>query len=110
MPVFNGNGKIRHRVIFEYTSQASMIVRYVPEQQMIVFDHLSPSQPKMQGHFDTYGPDMTYSGYKLIQSRWLFQDNLDMRNVPDSHDDMPYIDPKKQAAIDKATAASQNRR
>ena len=32
MPVFDGNGKSRKRVVFEYTRQASMLLRYVPEQ------------------------------------------------------------------------------
>jgi hypothetical protein len=45
MPVFDGNGKTRNRVVFEYTRQASMLLRYVPEQNLIVFDH-SGTRPK----------------------------------------------------------------
>ena len=36
MSVFDGNGKNRKRVIFEYTRQASMLLRYVPAQNLIV--------------------------------------------------------------------------
>ena len=93
-PVFIGNGKTRRRVIFEYTRQASMLLRCIPEQSLIVFDHLSPPEPKLKGHFDTYGPDLTYSGYKLNPAgHWVFVDNLDMRNVPEESDQL-YIDPK----------------
>ncbi len=102
-PVFNGNGNTRDRVVFEYTSQASMTVRYVPEQHMIVFDHLSPPQPKFANHKETYGPDMTYSGYTLKGDKWFYEDNLDMKNMAESNDALPYADPKKQAAIDKAS-------
>src|SRR5271165_3892671 len=42
LPVFDQNGKIHDRVVFEYTRQASMLLRYVPEQKLIVFDHLAP--------------------------------------------------------------------
>jgi len=101
MPVFDGNGKTRDRIVFEYTRQASMLLRYVPEQDLIVFDHLSPPDPKLKNQKDTYGPDLTYDGYKLKNGHWVYVDNLDMRNVPDNHD-ADYIDPKKQGAIDRA--------
>lgn len=102
MPVFDGNGKPRNRVVFEYTRQASMLLRYVPDQNLIVFDHLSPPDPKLKDQRDTYGPDLTYDGYKLKNGKWVYVENLDMRNVPDSHD-ADFIDPKKQAEIDKGT-------
>ena len=107
MPVFDGNGKTRDRVVFEYTRQASMLLRYVPEQELIVFDHLSPPDPKLKSQHDTYGPDLSYDGYKLKNGRWVYVDNLDMRNVPESHD-ADYIDPKKQAETDRTTIKKDN--
>ena len=95
MSVFDGNTKTRKRVVFEYTRQASMLLRYVPEQHLIVFDHLSPPDKKLKDKPQTYGPDMTYDGYKLTNGRWQYVQNLDMKNMPDSKDDQ-YIDPKKQ--------------
>jgi hypothetical protein len=102
LPVFDGNGKTRKRVVFEYTRQASMLLRYVTDQNLIVFDHLSPPDPKLKNQHDTYGPDLTYDGYRQKNGRWVYVENLDMRNVPSAADDS-YIDPKKQAEIDKAT-------
>jgi hypothetical protein len=102
MPVFVGNGKTRERVVFEYTRQASMLLRYVPDQNLIVFDHLVPPDPKLIKQKDSYGPDLTYDGYKEKNGRWVFVDNLDMRNAPDSRDN-DYIDPKKQAETDRNT-------
>lgn len=107
MPIFTGDGKTRNRVVFEYTSQASMVLRQAAETpDLIVFDHLSPSQPSLKGKYEYYGPDMTYSGYRLKQGVWVFEDNLDMKNLGDPHDNMPYVDPKKQALIDAAAARS----
>jgi hypothetical protein len=103
LPVFDGNGKTRKRVVFEYTRQASMLLRYVPEQNLIVFDHLSPPDHKLKGKLSSYGPDLSYDGYVERGGHWAFVLNLDMRNVPDAQDEQ-YVDPKKQAAIDKATA------
>jgi len=102
MPVFDGNGKNRTRVVFEYTRQASMLLQYVPDKNLIVFDHLAPPDPKMKSQHNAYGPDMTYDGYKEKNGHWVYVDNLDMRNVPSAHD-VEYNDPKKQAEIDRTT-------
>lgn len=107
LPVFDENGKIHKRIVFEYTRQASMLLRYVPEQKLIVFDHLAPPDPKLKNQKDTYGPDLSYDGYKLENGKWVFRENLDMRNVPNAHDE-EYVDPKKQAEIDKANAKKDN--
>lgn len=101
--VFNGNGKSRRRVVFEYTRQVSMLLKYEEAQHLIVFDHLSPPGKKQQGSPEFYGPDLTYSGYLFKEGRWNYVDNLDMRNLPDNHD-ADYLDPKKQAEIDRNTA------
>lgn len=100
--VFDGNGKTRDRVVFEYNREVSMMLRYVPEQNLIVFDHLAPPDPKMKDNKKSYGPDLTYSGYKLRNGRWLYVDEVDMRNIPESRD-AEFVDPKKQAALDKAS-------
>lgn len=102
MPVFNGNGKSRKRVVFEYTRQASMLLKYEAEQHLIVFDNLVPPDKKQKDKPDTFGPDLSYNGYRFKDGKWQYVDNLDMRNSPDNHD-ADYIDPKKQKAIDKAT-------
>src|SRR5665213_1255632 len=105
LPVFDGSGKTIKRVVFEYTRQASMLLRYDPAQNLIVFDHLSPPEPKLKDRHETYGPDMSYDGYKLKNGRWVYEAGLDMRNMPDSRD-ADYIDPKKQAIIDKTTSGN----
>jgi hypothetical protein len=107
LAIFDGNGKTRKRVVFEYTRQASMLLRYVPEQHLIVFDHLAAPDPRAKNNPALYGPDMSYNGYKLKNGRWVFVENLDMRNVPNEHD-AEYVDPKKQAELDKQAAKQNN--
>jgi hypothetical protein len=77
-----------------------MLLRYVPEQNLIVFDHLAPPDPKMKDKPDTFGPDLSYDGYKLKEGKWVFVENLDMRNIPQP-EDVDIIDPKKQALKDR---------
>lgn len=104
MPVFGaavfGFNKNKKRIIFEYTRQASMLLRYVPEQDLIVFDHLAPPDDTHKNDPKSYGPDLTYDGYKLKNGHWVLVENLDMRNVPDVHDD-EYIAPKRASQVEQ---------
>ncbi|WP_114937251.1 hypothetical protein [Mucilaginibacter endophyticus] len=105
MAVFNGNGKTRDRVVFEYARQVSMLLRYIPEQNLIVFDHLSAPDGRSKDKPETFGPDLSYDGYKLKEGRWTYVEDLDMRNISNgesSATDTEYVDPKKQAAKDRA--------
>ncbi|AMR33146.1 hypothetical protein A0256_17845 [Mucilaginibacter sp. PAMC 26640] len=99
MPVFYGNNKNRKRVVFEYARQTSMLLRYVPEEGLIVFDHLSPPDPKMKEP-SSFGPDLSYDGYKLKDGKFQYVNDLDMRNIPEARD-AEYVDPKAQALIDR---------
>jgi hypothetical protein len=92
-PIFTEKGKNRKRIIFEYTRQASMLLKYVPDQNLIVFDNLAPPDKKLKDQPETYGPDLSYNGYRLKNGKWEYVDNLDMRNVPDAQDES-YTDPK----------------
>ncbi|MFD0794496.1 hypothetical protein ACFQZX_12790 [Mucilaginibacter litoreus] len=105
MPVFDGGKTRPTRVVFEYTRQASMLLRYVPEQNLIVFDHLAPPDPKMKDQPETFGPDLTYDGYQLKNGRWQLIEDLDMRNVPQATDE-GYTDPKIQSRKDKSALPS----
>ncbi|RYZ92712.1 MAG: hypothetical protein EOP47_30060 [Sphingobacteriaceae bacterium] len=94
--IFGGNNKTRKRVIFEYARQASMLLRYIPDENLIVFDHLAPPDKKSADKPELFGPDMTYDGYRLKNSSWQYTENLDMRNIPDATDTAEYTDPKKE--------------
>jgi hypothetical protein len=96
MPVFDGdaeNAKSK-RIIFEYTRQASMLLNYQPKDGMLLFDHIAPSDPKLKGQFEAYGPDFSYDGYKLINGRWKLVQDIPLKNPPTNVDD-DYNDPRK---------------
>lgn len=107
--VFVGNGKkTRKRVVFEYSRQASMLLRYVPDDNIIVFDHLSPPDKSSSGKPETFGPDLSYDGYRLNNGKWQYIENLDMRNIATAQDQNEYIDPKKQAIKDRQQVPSRH--
>ena len=96
MPVFDGDpdNSGKKRIIFEYDRRASMFLNYDPTINTIVFDHLAPPDPKLKGKFELYGPDFSYDGFKLVNGRWKFLPDLELKNNPTNQDDN-FNDPKK---------------
>ncbi|MBN2214624.1 MAG: hypothetical protein JW723_10295 [Bacteroidales bacterium] len=80
-PVFQQEGKLVTRIIFEFSARVSMNLRYHKEKDMIIHDHLSPSRPSLTGKFQFYGPDMSYDGYKFEEGIWKVHKDIDIRNL-----------------------------
>ncbi len=81
LPVFNIDNKMMlSRIVFEFSARAVFSLRYIAEQQMIIFDHLSPSKPEYLGDFQFYGPDSSFDGFKLENGKWIYVRDLDLRN------------------------------
>jgi hypothetical protein len=100
MPVFDGDKNMadKKRVIFEYTRQASMVLNYDPQMGMIIFDHLAPPDPKLEGRYDLYGPDFSYDGYKLQNGRLRLISDLKVENPPTDKDEL-FNDPRKLKGV-----------
>jgi hypothetical protein len=79
-PVFKTPDGIQHRVLFEYSGNVAMNLRYNPDMKMIVYDHLSPIEPELKNHPRFYAPDFSYDGYKFRKGMWEHQEDLDVRN------------------------------
>ena len=96
MPVFDGDpdNLKKKRIIFEYDRRASMFLNYEPTTNTIVFDHLAPPDPQLKGKFGLYGPDFSYDGFKLVNGRWKFITDLELKNNPTDQDDK-FNDPRK---------------
>jgi hypothetical protein len=78
-PVFSFRDGIRHRAVFEYSSKAVMLLRYMPEDDMIIYDHLSPSSPRFKGQYRYYGPDFSYDALKFGNGSWVSIPDVDWK-------------------------------
>ena len=86
------NGKTKKRVIFEYQAGLFMSLRYDEEKNAIVFDHLSPSNPSLEGQFSFYGPDFSYDMLQFKGGKWVYIKDILPRNnkgKTDSHFNTP---------------------
>ena len=100
MSIFDGDpdNLNKKRIIFEYDRKASMFLNYENKENRIVFDHLAPPDPNLKGRFELYGPDFSYDGFKLVNGRWKFITDLELKN--DSTDqDENFNDPKKMKGL-----------
>ncbi|MBT3208785.1 MAG: hypothetical protein HN704_10945 [Bacteroidetes bacterium] len=77
--MFKINKKRKKRLFFEYSDKVYMQLNYDKSKEMIVFDHLSPSQEKFKGNYQYYGPDFSIDGLFFKKGKWILKEDLDIR-------------------------------
>lgn len=78
--LINTEGTRKTQLRFEYNEKAAMSLQYNSSKKMIVYDHLSPSRPSMEGKYEFYGPDFSYDGLKWEKGVWVHYSNIDVTN------------------------------
>jgi hypothetical protein len=91
--IFNMKKKYPKRVIFEYSASCNISLRFSPTKDSIVFDHLSPTSPQMEGQFQYYCSDGSYDGFGFKRGKWNYGEDLNATNDKDGKDKL-YKDPK----------------
>ncbi len=79
-PIFKMPRGKNNRIIFEYSKQSQMMLRYDENAKLIVFDLLVPPSPLYKGQFQFYGPEGTYDGFYFKKGKWIYKANVDVRN------------------------------
>ncbi len=96
-PVFQESAKSQtylNRRVFFYNSSASMLLKYVKDDKVFVFDHLIPPNEEFKEVKNKYVPDLSYDGYRYRNGKWTYIDNMNLKNLPDDSDDS-FVDPSK---------------
>jgi hypothetical protein len=85
-PIFNvEKGKLsknKSRIIFTYSYKTNITLVYNNKLDMIVFDHVSPTSPKYEGHYEYYGADFSYDGLDFRDNEWFLVEDVDVKNPP----------------------------
>ncbi|MFB6343781.1 hypothetical protein ACE1ET_18810 [Saccharicrinis sp. FJH62] len=81
--VFKMDRGTQKRVVFNFSGTGSMVLVYDPDYKRIIFDHLSPAKPELEGQYQYYGSDFSYDGFKFRRGKWEFEEMLDPRNKND---------------------------
>ena len=51
-----------------------MSLKFEPEYNRIIYDHLSPETPSMTGFYSYYVPDFSYDAFVFYKSKWILQE------------------------------------
>ena len=84
--IFVYQKKYPKRIIFEYSANCTMSLRYSTKKDSIVFDHLSPTSPQLEGQYQYYCNDMSYDGFGFKKGKWNYGMDLNAINDRDEKD------------------------
>lgn len=87
---FRGNPK---RVIFEYSAEVTMTLRYDESKDRILFDHLIPIDDGLKGQYQYYGPSFQIDAMEWKNGEWNYMADVDARN-PKEKEDQLFNNPK----------------
>lgn len=94
-PVFDAEEKGKYtRAVYRYSRNASMYLDFDAKENRIVFDHLSPADPRQEGQYEQYGPDLTYDAWQLENGRLVLVEDIPLMNPPSPNDNR-FNDPGK---------------
>ncbi|MFD1770204.1 hypothetical protein [Sphingobacterium suaedae] len=68
------------RKIFNFARDLSMYLKYDQQKSRIVFDHIVPADPSLQGQYSRYGPDLSYDAYLLKNGKLILQQDVPFQN------------------------------
>ena len=69
-PMFKTEDGIKKRIVFEYSDKAVMMLKFEKKYRRIIFDHLSPETPSLEGVYSFYVPDFSYDCYNWRAGYW----------------------------------------
>lgn len=99
--VFKVPKKNPKRIMFQYSTDVVMTLRYEERKNAIVFSHLSPESddPYMKEQYQFYGPDGSFDAFVKEKDKWKLVEDIDIRNPEDNYNPNKKPDPKKQKPL-----------
>jgi hypothetical protein len=100
-PVFKIPKKNPKRLLFEYSKEAQMSLRYDSWSRRIIYSHLGPrdENPTLIGQFAFYGPDGSFDALYERDNRWILEEAIDIRNKRSKLDNAPKPDTDQQMQL-----------
>lgn len=101
--VFKIPKKSPKRIMYQYSSEIAMSMKYNEKRKQIVLSHLAPKDegPVLEGQYQYYGPDGSFDAYEQSKDRWVLKEDIDIRNDRSKNDNVKKPDPKKEKELYK---------
>jgi hypothetical protein len=99
--VFKYPRKNPKRLMFEWSQEVSMSVRYNEKRNMIIYSHLSSKQEGslLDGQFQYYGPDGSFDALAMKKGKWIVLEDIEVNSDIDPLKNSKKPDPKKQTPV-----------
>jgi hypothetical protein len=101
--VFRLGNTTAKRIFFEYSERAAMSLKYESDYKRIIFDHLSPETPGMEGMYAYYVPDLSYDAFVFEDNKWVLKEDVIGLNKKQDKVKQSNIDSKTGALVSKET-------
>ncbi len=75
-PIIKVGNKFKCRLIFQYNQKSLMLLEYRRKDNKIVFDHLSPENPRHEGKKWLYVPDGSYDYLDIKRKYLIYKEQL----------------------------------
>lgn len=76
-PIFKSGSVYKNRMIYSFTSQATMTLKYEENKKRIVVDHIAGNGNSENMAF-LNGPDGSYDAFEFKKGKWIMQDDVDV--------------------------------
>jgi hypothetical protein len=100
-PIFQVKDKTLKRVFFEHSEKATMSLRYEEQYKRIIFDHLSPEAPGLEGFYAYYVPDLSLDAFMLSGNKWVLKEDVIGVNQGDNKKVTVYAMGEESGEIEK---------
>lgn len=86
--VFKIAKKSPKRIMYQYSSEVSMSMKYNEKRGQIILSHLAPKDEGsvLEGQYQYYGPDGSFDAYEQSKDRWVLREAIDIKNDKNKED------------------------
>ncbi len=86
--VFKFPRKNPRRIMFEYSSEVTMSLKYHDKKNAIIYSHLAPREEGdiMKGLPQYYGPDGSYDSMEQKKGKWIIIEDVNAKNDKNKND------------------------
>lgn len=103
-PLFKAGDDTKKRVYMEHSEKTVMSLRWDEDHQRIMFDHLSPETPTMEGFYEYYVPDMSYDAYEFNGNKWMLVEDVIGVNKDEEMITVKSINPRTEEIMETEMA------
>ena len=91
-PIIQYKNKMQSRFVLEFSNNAWAAMRFVPEENKVIYDHVLPPDENLEGFYSQYLPDGTYEGFEWVKNKWIHINLIDY--IKRENGDVPNVQKK----------------